>query len=345
MDDFNLSSLIESKNEWSARLLNIITPSIIEGVTSIFQEADNLCIENSENSKYLMTFQNLLNNVPKWTHEIVNNEKNRIIESTNCPYLEDLLTCVHIIQLKSLTCARVSSQQKKLDIEVPNINQFIHRLYINVARKVYVNVYLFEKDIPPLQIQKHNRELELIVREAILSSVRESIPIENILKAYIDETQETDVVVEEKQEVVIDEKRLKLQEDEERRLELEKIKQDVKHELELQNSNKVSTIMENVNKDLNKTTSETTTSETTTSITDDITAKDMLNIDTNLEKQLDKELEKTILGDTNFKILDNDGGLNNDIEIDTIDINSTNDKDVFTSKLDDDNIELEIEDL
>lgn len=344
MDDYNLSSLIESKNEWSARLLNIITPSIIEGVTSIFQEADNLCIENNENSKYLMTFQNLLNNVPKWTDEIVINEKNRIIESTNCPYLEDLLTCVHIIQLKALTCARVGSQQKKLDIEVPNINQFIHRLYINVARKVYVNVYLFEKDIPPLQIQKHNRELELIVREAILTSVRESIPIENILKAYIDETQETDVVVEEKQEVVIDEKRLKMQEDEERRLELEKIKQDVKHELELQSSNKVSTIMENVNKELNKTTSETT-SETTSGLTDGITAKETSSKDIELEKQLDKELEKTILGDTNFKILDNDDGLNNDIEIDTIDINSTNDKDVFSSKLDDDNIELEIEDL
>lgn len=344
MDDYNLSSLIESKNEWSARLLNIITPSIIEGVTSIFQEADNLCIENNENSKYLMTFQNLLNNVPKWTDEIVINEKNRIIESTNCPYLEDLLTCVHIIQLKALTCARVGSQQKKIDIEVPNINQFIHRLYINVARKVYVNVYLFEKDIPPLQIQKHNRELELIVREAILTSVRESIPIENILKAYIDETQETDVVVEEKHEVVLDEKRLKMQEDEERRLELEKIKQDVKHELELHNSNNVSTIIENVNKELNKTTIENT------SLTDGITAKETSSKDIELEKQLDNELEKTILGDTNFKILDNDNGLNNDIEIDTIeidtiDVNSKNDKDVFSSKLDDDNIELEIEDL
>lgn len=339
MDDYNLSSLIESKNEWSSRLLNIITPSIIEGVTSIFQEADNLCIENNENSKYLMTFQNLLNNVPKWTDEIVINEKNRIIESTNCPYLEDLLTCVHIIQLKALTCARVGSQQKKLDIQVPNINQFIHRLYINVARKVYVNVYLFEKDIPPLQIQKHNRELELIVREAILTSVRESIPIENILKAYIDETQETDVVVEEKQEVVIDEKRLKMQQDEQRRLELEKIKQDVKHELALQNSNKVSTIMENVNKELNKTTSESDNLDT--SLTDGITAKEILGKDIELEKQL----EKTILDDNNFKILDNDGGLNNNIEIDTIDINSTNDKDVFSSKLDDDNIELEIEDL
>ena len=36
MDDFNVSSLHESKNEWGARLLTILTPLIIEGFKSIF---------------------------------------------------------------------------------------------------------------------------------------------------------------------------------------------------------------------------------------------------------------------------------------------------------------------
>ena len=30
----------------------------------------------------------------------------------------------------------------------------IHKIYINSARKIYTNIYLFEKDIEPLQIQK-----------------------------------------------------------------------------------------------------------------------------------------------------------------------------------------------
>jgi hypothetical protein len=30
MDDFNISSLHESKNEWGARLLTILTPLIID---------------------------------------------------------------------------------------------------------------------------------------------------------------------------------------------------------------------------------------------------------------------------------------------------------------------------
>ena len=39
MDDFNVGSLHESKNEWGARLLTIMTPLIIEGFKSIFEEA------------------------------------------------------------------------------------------------------------------------------------------------------------------------------------------------------------------------------------------------------------------------------------------------------------------
>ena len=51
MDDFNVSSLHESKNEWGARLLTILTPLIIEGFKSIFEESYKLCKENGETEK------------------------------------------------------------------------------------------------------------------------------------------------------------------------------------------------------------------------------------------------------------------------------------------------------
>ena len=36
MDDYNLNTIIESKNEWCARLVNILTPCFIEGIKSVF---------------------------------------------------------------------------------------------------------------------------------------------------------------------------------------------------------------------------------------------------------------------------------------------------------------------
>ena len=202
MDDFNVSSLHESKNEWGARLLTIMTPLIIEGFKSIFDESYKLCKENKETDKYLMTFQNFISRIPKWNTTIIAEEKKRIIERSGCTYLEELVSCIHIIQLKLLTAMRVGQKQKKIDINIPTLDDFIHKSYINVARKIYKNVYLFELNINPLQVQKHNRELEIIVQECVLNAVRESIPVENILKAYMDETVEEDVVEEIKEQVI-----------------------------------------------------------------------------------------------------------------------------------------------
>jgi hypothetical protein len=202
MDDFNVSSLHESKNEWGARLITILTPLVIDGYKSILDEAIKLCKDNGEMDKYLMTFQNFISRIPKWNQTIIETERKRICDKSGCSYLEDLVTCVHIIQLKILTAMRVGQKQKKIDIKVPKLDDFIHKTYINVARKVYKNVYLFEIGIPPLNIQKNHRELEVIVQECILNTLRESIPVEAILKAYMDETIEEDVVEEIKEQII-----------------------------------------------------------------------------------------------------------------------------------------------
>lgn len=201
MDDFNVSSLHESKNEWGSRLLTILTPLIIEGFRSIFDESYKLCKDNNELDKYLMTFQNFITRIPKWNASIIEVERQRIIEKSGCNYLEELVTCVHIIQLKLLTAMRTGQKQKKIDINVPKLADFIHKTYIHVARKFYKNVYLFEVNIPPLQIQKNNRELEILAQESILNAIRESIPVESILRAYMDESVEEDIVEEVKEQI------------------------------------------------------------------------------------------------------------------------------------------------
>jgi len=196
MDDYNLNVLSEAKNEYSSRLLNILTPLIIQGIKSIFNEAVDLCETNDEDEKYLMTFQNFLSRVPNWNSNIINEEKNRIVTKSKCNYLEDLLTCVHITQVKILTSIRVSSQQKKIDIDIPKLGDFIHSAYINFARKLYKNIYLFEKNIMPLDYQKNMRECEILCRESIFEVIRESMPIEHILRAYMDKTTHEEIIEE-----------------------------------------------------------------------------------------------------------------------------------------------------
>ena len=198
MDDFVISNLNESRNEWCSRLVSVLSPMVMEGIKSIYNEAWNMCVSSNEKSKYLMTFQNLLSRIPKWNSTLIEEERKRIIEKSGCTYLEDLITCVHVIQLKILTCIRVGNKQKKIDISVPKLDHFLHRVYIMVARKCYSNVYLFERGVSDLNLQRNNREFEVMVQECILCAIRESIPTESIIRAYMDEA------VEDEEEVIIE---------------------------------------------------------------------------------------------------------------------------------------------
>ena len=193
MDDYTSNILNDSKNEWSILLINYITPHIIDGFKAIFNESIKLCESNDEIEKYLMTFQNLLSRIPKWNQSIVLAEQERIVKICNCSYLEDLITCVHILQLKILSCVRVGNESKKISIDVPDITSFIHHIYINIARKLYSNIYLFEIDIQPLEQQRRNREFELMVQTCIMNTIRDKIPVETLLRQFIDETQEIEV--------------------------------------------------------------------------------------------------------------------------------------------------------
>jgi len=211
MDDFVLSNLNESRNEWCSRLVSILSPRIIEGIRSIFNESWKMSVDNNEVDKYLMTFQNFICRVPKWNATIIDNERARIIEKSGCNYLEDLITCVHVIQLKVLTCVRVGTRQKKIDISIPKLNDFLHKVYINVASKIYKNAYLFDKNASPLVQQKYNREFEIIIEECILKTIRDSIPTEAIVRAYLDESieQEEEII----EEIVVTDKKEEVKEE------------------------------------------------------------------------------------------------------------------------------------
>lgn len=331
MDDYNLSTLIEAKNEWCARLINILTPCIIDGVKSVFDEAYKMCIENDEEAKYLMTFQNLLNNIPKWSSQIVEGEKERIESTSGCNYLEDLLTCVHITHLKSLTTSRAGIKHKKVNVEIPNLNNFIHKIYINSARKIYVNVYLFEKNIMPLQIQKNNRELEIIIKECILNTIRENIPIESILKTYLDETNETGVEVREEEEVVVNKELLEQQEKKRKEEELEQVKNEVKAKIKKEADNSIMSAIRKTNNTLNTENNEIADNSET-----DLLKENPSN--TELTSELKEESENlTSNVDDKLEIYDNDKF---DLNID-----SMQNLDIKTLDGDPDNLNLDILDL
>jgi len=204
MDDYNIQTLTDSRNAYTQIFVSKLYPVINQGFDSIFQDSVKLCIDNDEDEKYLMTFQNFLARIPKWNQTIIDTEVQRIKEETNCNYLEDLLTCVHVAQLKLMTNIRVGTNQKKISIKIPDISTFIHKVYIECARIIYKNVYLYENVELPIQKQKYKRDVESLIKDCIINTIRNNMPIESILRAYLDESNEYEVYdnVEEVEEEV-----------------------------------------------------------------------------------------------------------------------------------------------
>jgi hypothetical protein len=205
MDDNHLPTLHTSQHEWAMRLTRVIQPLIYEGIHAMYQEAITICKQSEEDEKYLMTFQNILARIPKWNEDIVKKETTRIIDQSGCTYLEDLLTCVHIAQLKILTSIRTGKAQKKVEIDIPKLTAFVHKVYIEISRDLYSNVYLFDKSVAPLVFQQHRNKINDYIKDAMLNVIRDSIPVEKLLRAYLDETtdliKETPKVEEVKEEV------------------------------------------------------------------------------------------------------------------------------------------------
>ena len=190
MDDFLPDTLKNTIGEYSQRLISIITPEIYAGFQSMLNESYQICLANGETNKYLMTFQNCIRRIPKYSQTIVENECKRIVDKSGCNYLEDLLTVTHVILLKNLTTIRVGNRQKKIDISIPKFDTFIHRVYINVGRKLYQNVDLFIVDTPPLTKMKNRRIVENLIEKCILDTIRDSMPFEHIIRSYLDESEE-----------------------------------------------------------------------------------------------------------------------------------------------------------
>ena len=77
--------------------------------------------------------------------------------------------------------------------------------YTIFASKLYSNVYLFQKNVPSLTFQKNRRECEILCKESIFRShSKKGTPVENILKSYLDETTDEDLI-EKVEEIIIEE--------------------------------------------------------------------------------------------------------------------------------------------
>ncbi len=183
--------LVETKQEYTTQLVNILTPLIFEGLQSIYQDA----LENSSSDDVLKIFQLFLKRIPKWNNDMISRESNRIMNnSKSYSWLSDLIKATLKANISVLTYNPSVKKQIKIDptfYNNININDFIHKIYIECARDIWNNPYLFYHNFQPIDLKRNQRDAIITIKDCIREAIRKLLPVKHILSIYLgDEIEE-----------------------------------------------------------------------------------------------------------------------------------------------------------
>jgi hypothetical protein len=179
--------LVETKNEYTTHLVNILTPLIFEGLQSIYKES----LELAGTNDILKIFQSCLKRIPKWNQSMVDKETNRILTSTHSyNWLNDLikatLKATLIVLMYNPTC-KIQTKINPSFYQDIKTSAFIHTVYIECARELWNNPYLLYHNYPPIEIKRNQRDCMNIIKDCIKEALRKLLPVKHILQVYLGE--------------------------------------------------------------------------------------------------------------------------------------------------------------
>jgi len=227
----------DAKTEYTRQLTQFCLPAFLGFFLHLLDETKE---SEKDSKKLLLSFQNALKQIPEWNHEKVQIKTGIVIKDIKCDYFEDLLSAVFVAHTKVLSAIRLTSKQKKLQITIPKTEHFLHHTMIECARILWSNVFLFSPSGPAIERQKSMRQVEQLIQDGILQSIRSMLPVKNILKEYLkDDDDDADDDDDDEEEVKIkkhseekDEKEEKVEEKDEKEEKVEEKEEKVEEKNE-----------------------------------------------------------------------------------------------------------------
>jgi len=190
--DSVLSVYSDARTEYTKQLCVFLVPAYFQFYVDLLEKAKRVMIQ--EPKRALWQFQNYLNEIHDWNMEKVSNEIHLIQVNSGCDYLEDLLTAVFIAHTKVLTAIRLSTNNKKVEINVPKVEHFLFKVLCETAKLLWSSTYLFRDGIPGIEKQQNYRTIENMLNEGIIQAVRSLVPVKSILKDFVNRDSTSDSI-------------------------------------------------------------------------------------------------------------------------------------------------------
>lgn len=157
--------LVDAKKEYTAQLADLLSPYVFNTIARLYDSS-------RKNTK---AFRELLRQVPNWNASQIDDRTNEI-ERRN-PQLQDLIAACCVSYTKVLGSIRLNqSQQSNVRISLPQSTAFVHSVYVDVAKSFFYD---------PKLVYADRRAKTTLMRDAVDESIRQHVPIDQLLKAYL----------------------------------------------------------------------------------------------------------------------------------------------------------------
>jgi hypothetical protein len=122
---------------------------------------------------------------------MIKQETDRILKnSKSVDWLSNLVKATIKINMIILTYNPHLKLQNKIDAKYYkniNLDDFIHKIYIECARELWNNPYLMYHQYPPIELKRNQRDTIILVKDAIKEAIRRLLPLKELLEIYLDD--------------------------------------------------------------------------------------------------------------------------------------------------------------
>jgi len=198
------TNIVEIKKIYQEQLLNVLTPLIYEGFITIYNNAKNKYnkfIEDKETPpSILIIFQLFLKEIPNLSNNLIDKETERIRSHSNCAdYFDNLIRAVvkSTIILLTYNHGKIMLNNEKFNSKV-NINNFIHKCYIECARTFYDQPSLFWDEISSNEYKKNQILCYKLINKSITKTIQNILPMKNILDEYLMDKEQNKIINDKK---------------------------------------------------------------------------------------------------------------------------------------------------
>lgn len=180
-----MSSLVEAKNMYLRKLVQILSPEIYSGFKTMYNNILSFCKKN-ELKEVVFYFQKELEKIPNWNRDRLTEETMKIQAKSDCDYLLDIITTLLMVNMRIL----LDDSNSTIDIDIPQLYMFIHKCYMLVGAELWSNPELMIDKGSSSERQKNYTFVMKLIQQGINDAIQFYLPMKPILNKYLRNRQE-----------------------------------------------------------------------------------------------------------------------------------------------------------